>query len=234
MQDTSGQRASNHFHKEYKDPTLPYTDGARSLLNISRMLKFGLIAFIPLAAFQAALSSIALYDVQAYFDLVFRYPFASTILIASSLIYRLVYIACIILSSWLLFRAARNLHTVAPGQLKTQPHWAWLWFFIPFANFFRPYEAVAEIDAVTRRNAGIGAGSSPQLLTWWILFIGSVFIGSTNISLPLENMFQVALILEILSGIAAIVAAILFMRITSELAQNQEHLKVAGVAHVFD
>ena len=238
MQDATADRKSNHFHKEHKDPNLPYPNGIRSLLFISKGLKYGLIAFVPLTAFQTLIVVYALIDLDAYlafyYDLSSTYPSVDWVFIGVSMIHRLVYLYCIVFSSWLLFRAARNIHTVAPGQMKTQPHWAWLWFFIPIANFFKPYESVIEIDRITRENTGIGPGSNPLIITWWVLFIGAIFFGSTVFTLPGENMIQISLSLELVAGVAAIIAAILIIRITSDLAQNQQHLQVDGVAHVFD
>lgn len=238
MQDATVARKSNHFHKEYKDPNLPYPNGSRSLLFISRALKYGLIIFIPLTVVQLSISGFALLDYNAYvrfyLNLASNYPELDLVLTGTLLTQRLVYLFCIVFSSWLLFRAARNLHTVAPGALKTQPHWAWLWFFIPIANFFRPYEAVTEIDQITRQNAGIGSGPNRLIISWWVFFIGSVFLGTTTFTLPVENMVQITLTFEVVADVSVIVAAILFIRITSELAQNQEHLQVDGIANVFD
>lgn len=238
MQEKNTTRRPNHFHGEYKNPNLPYESGVKSLINISELLKYGLILFIPLAAFEATLTAFPLVNAAGYSsflaDITANNRDVLNALIASSLVYRLVYLFCIVMTSWFLFRATRNLNTVAPDQLGTSPHFAWLWFFIPFANFYKPYQTVSDIDRVTKTTIGVGKTSNSIIMTWWVIFIASVFIGATDIRLPFANWYKLGLALDVISGVLAIAAAILFIRVTHEIAKNQQHLGQAGVAHVFD
>ncbi|MEL6723667.1 MAG: DUF4328 domain-containing protein [Pseudomonadota bacterium] len=238
MTEQTTSPAPNYFHGNYKDERLPYPDGPRSLLSIARYLGIGLVAFIPLAAVLAAVTAYAATDIQRYWTVILQLSAEEsvwiTLLGGVDLVYRLSYIVCIILSSWLLFRATRNLQSVAPGRLVTTPHWAWLWFFIPVANFYKPYKAVAEIDRETRRAIGVSQQQSPLLMTWWVCFILSIFLGATNIQLPLANLTQILMVLDVISGILGIVAAVLFFRITRELSELQELLKSTSTASVFD
>ncbi len=238
MEDTVANRKPNHFHNNYKDERAPYENGIKSLTGIARSLKYGLFLFIPLAFIQASITAYALWDIAAYQLFIARAYMEGEswihALTAFSIAYRLTYIGCIFLSSWLLYRATRNLHTAIPAQLKITPHWAWLWFWIPFANFYKPYQAVAEIDRTTRATIGASKTENPLLMIWWVIFILSVFIGATNFTLPIANMYAVSLSFDVISGLLGIIAAILFVGITQKLAEHQEHLKLSGVAHVFD
>ena len=238
MQEQNTNRRPNHFHGEYKNPNLPYENGVRPLINISKVLKYGLIFFIPLAALEAALTAFPLMNAAGYAsflaDISANNRAVLNALIASSLVYRLVYLFCIVMTSWFLFRATRNLNTVTPDQIRTSPHFAWLWFFIPFANFYKPYQTVSDIDRVTKTTIGVGKTSNSLIMTWWVIFIASVFIGATDIRLPVPNWYKVDLALDVISGILAIAAAILFIRVTREITRNQQHLGQAGIAHVFD
>lgn len=238
MQNQVQNRKANYFHGNPKNSNLPYEDGARPVSHLFRALKYGLIAFVPLAAVQAAITAYALVDLNGYFALFSPGPMADVSLrntiIAISIIYRLDYVFCIIVTSWFLFRAARNLNTVAPEQLGTSPHFAWLWFFIPFANFYKPYESVAAIDRVTKQTVGATKDASDLILAWWLCFISSIFIGATDVSLPIANLYQIMLAADVLSGGLAIAAAVLFIRVAQEISENQELLKHGGVAHVFD
>lgn len=238
MQAPPQKRVPNHFHGNYKDDKLPYEGGPKSLKLLGVLLRIGLVLFVPLATMIAGLTLYFLVDSPNYYQFLARRMEAQSWMIYSisaiELAYRLTYIYCIILSSWVLFRAARNLHTVAPGQIETKPHMAWLWFFIPFANFYKPYKAVAEIDRVTRTTIGVGRSTSPLIMTWWVLFILSILVGATNFSIPVANMFLFGLVLDLLSGVFAIIAAILFARIVGTLAEFQSHLSAAGVAQTFE
>ena len=228
----------NLFHGNPKGEQLPYEDGSRSLINIFKCLRVGLILFVPLAAILAAHTALLLTFPNAYVAFLLSQITEGTSvwsygLIWLSLVYRVVYVVGIFLSAWLLFRATRNLHTVVPGRLITTPHWAWLWFFIPFTNFYKPYKAVSEIDLETRRASGISQQSNPLIKAWWICFILSVFLGATDVTLPIPNLAQILLAFEIVSGVLGIIAAILFLQITRDLANHQEFLKAAGAAQVF-
>jgi len=238
MQNTDIKPKPNHFHKTYKDDRLPYEGGLKRLTGIAKFLRYGLILFVPLAAFQAAITAFALHDLAGWQTLLIQMSQNQSLgiyaLSGLSIVYRLVYIYCIVLTCWFLFRAARNLHTVAPDQIVTKPHWAWLWFFIPIANFYKPYEAVSEIDQVTRKTIGEQQIRNADIMTWWVLFISSVFIGATHVTLPIQNLYLVLLTMDVASGVLAIAAAVFFIRITSSLAENQSRLNTKGIAQVFE
>lgn len=238
MDNETANPAPNYFHGNYKDERLPYPDGIKDLSSITKLLRIGLILFIPLAALLAVLTAYIMTDTQGYISTLRRLSLEGSMLVPGiavfSLIYRLTYIFCIVLTCWLLFRATRNLQTIAPGEMTLTPHWAWLWFFIPFANFYKPYKAVVEIDRETRRLAGIAQREDSRLISWWTCFILSVFIGATDVRLPIANLDLTLRALDVVSGVLAIIAAVMFIQITRDLASHQALLKAEGITTVFD
>ena len=80
----------------------------------------------------------------------------------------------------------------------------------------------------------MGRSSSSLIPTWWALFVSSFLIGNVDFVFPLWMVLQGMLVTEILSQGLAIAAAILFARVVGDIAEHQNHLQSAGVAHVFD
>lgn len=78
-----------------------------------------------------------------------------------------------------LYRTVAAAEELSPRPFATTPGWAVGWFFIPFANLFKPYQAVREVYDATNPEAAVdpdaplllagGAPESPwQLKVWWI------------------------------------------------------------------
>jgi hypothetical protein len=117
-----------------------------------------------------------------------------------------VYLACIIVLLWIL-RVSRNAHTFKAG-LKNTPFGAIIWYVVPFASFFKPYEAMSEI---WQASAAPGEDAKGSLLNWWwgVFLLSSLFAGlSARISgadgIPLN---VIADLLAIVSSVILIVMA---------------------------
>jgi len=196
------------------------------------------VAFIPLAFVNLGFTLFALFNHQGYVQFFMGLQTAPSpllnILIGLGYVFITGYICCVFLTCRFLHRAARNLHTVYPSQMTTTPVSAWLWYFIPVVNFWKPYNALVEIISNTTIMTGHKSISDSRVLTWWVLFISSVFLGVTNIQLKNYAMFWIMLGFDAIAGLCAIPAAVLFIGIVKDLAKDQELLKHGGVGTVFD
>lgn len=78
-----------------------------------------------------------------------------------------VYLLCAIAIGGFLVRANHNARALGGPDhgMTTSPGWTVGWFFIPVANWFRPYRAVKEIWAVSQPE------DSGPLLGWWALWL---------------------------------------------------------------
>jgi hypothetical protein len=63
------------------------------------------------------------------------------------------------------------------------PGWSIGWYFIPIANFIKPYQAMKEIWQVAHRGR---PGPSSIVGGWWILWIVSNFLGRLTMKLALK------------------------------------------------
>jgi hypothetical protein len=82
-------------------------------------------------------------------------------------------LAAIIFLLWV-YRASRNAHALCHEKLEFTPGWSLGWFFIPLANLFMPYRAMAEIWRASNRDVHSDyrkSWVSPLLGVWWAAFI---------------------------------------------------------------
>lgn len=78
-----------------------------------------------------------------------------------------VYLLCVIAIGAFLVRANHNARALGGPDhgMSTSPGWTVGWFFVPFANWFRPYRAVKEIWTVSQPER------SGPLPAWWALWL---------------------------------------------------------------
>lgn len=66
------------------------------------------------------------------------------------------------------YRANKNLRALSGETLRFTPGWCVGWYFIPFANLFKPYQAMKEIWTVCHRHHPRGHA---LVQWWWALFL---------------------------------------------------------------
>jgi hypothetical protein len=134
-----------------------------------------------------------------------------------------------------LHRAYRNLPALGAVGLDTTPGWAVGCFFIPFANFFKPFRVVREIwhesapVAESRESSGGVAAQqgTPALVGWWWAFClianiaGLAGIRAEDTAATIEGMLLASWLL-IASDALFIVAAVLSILIVKRIDEMQE------------
>lgn len=127
-----------------------------------------------------------------------------------------------------IYGAARNTRALRP-QLDLKPAWAVIWFFIPFAFLFKPYQYMARIweTAVGPRD-GIYPKNTGPLGAWWGLFIISVI--SSNIASRITDPTAYAY-LAIISGVSGFIATLYFMKIVAEVTRMQGQGGIQAADH---
>lgn len=116
-----------------------------------------------------------------------------------------------------IYRANKNLHVLSSGPMTFSPGWSVGWYFIPIANFFKPYQAMKEIWTIAHRRAPSG---DSILGWWWFLWIVSNFLGRIALKLALRaedaQSYVRSAVADIASdGIAIVLNVVALMLVTA-------------------
>jgi hypothetical protein len=144
-----------------------------------------------------------------------------------------VYITTVVLFLMWLYRAHKNLYALRPVHLQFTPGWAVGWWFIPFANLVKPYQAVREVwwesgpeinDGPTFLTASLH--SAPVYMgVWWALWLSSNFLSNiTGRVFDPDDMSTVVTsgYFFLLTGIVTTAAAALAIYTVRDTTQRQE------------
>lgn len=113
------------------------------------------------------------------------------------------------------YRAYANLPALGERTPRFTPGWAIGYFFIPFLNLFRPYQAAKEIWAASTR--------SPHglLVAWWALWLLANFAGNANATFALRQEDEPARVFAWVSLVLTIGAAIAAIRMIGRVTAGQ-------------
>lgn len=123
-------------------------------------------------------------------------------------------------------RAFNNLSALKARNLEFSPGWAVGWWFIPFANLVKPFQAMRELynesDPDFDPNLGFlsSSSSAPAMMGfWWACWIiGNIF---SNISSKLDDT-TVFPVLMIISSAFEIIAGALLIKIILDIVKRQD------------
>jgi hypothetical protein len=110
-----------------------------------------------------------------------------------------VVLTLIFILRWIYF-ANFNAHQLGAIGMRFTPGWSIGWFFIPIANFWKPYQVMKELWQVSKNSSTWRVQSvSPLVPWWWFLIVGPqvfVWLGSwvTTSSFILLSFITLALI----------------------------------------
>lgn len=96
-----------------------------------------------------------------------------------------VYLVNVVLICIWTYRATANAHAFRKG-LQTSPGWAVGWYFIPFANLFKPLMSMKDVwRASFRREEGRQTPPDDSLNGWWAFWIISGISGNISFRLTI-------------------------------------------------
>ena len=137
-------------------------------------------------------------------------------------------VTSIIVCCWI-YRASANAHTIDSG-LTIRAGWAVGWYFIPFANLWKPFQAMKETWLASHYGVDWGAGDATGLLNWWWgLWLVAGFL--SNISWRLTaDVPQFGAGLGLAEGIVTIPLSLVLIKLMRQIRDAQ---KVTRHAEVF-
>ena len=118
----------------------------------------------------------------------------------------------ILVGIWI-FRAMSVAHRLTPS-LTISPGWAVGWYFVPFASFWKPYEAMREIWGGSFARQGWESEVHAPLLGWWWAF----WLGRSAFGI-LTALAGTAMMIP--GAISSIAAAILLAEIIRQINARQ-------------
>jgi hypothetical protein len=133
-----------------------------------------------------------------------------------------------------IYRANANLHALSSQPMTFTPGWSVGWYFIPIMNLFKPYQSMKEIWHVAHGTSEHD-DVDPILAWWWILWLGSQFIGRIALKLGFKAEDAASYTNSALADLFSdgihiplnIVAVILISRITSAYSENFSEILAA-------
>jgi hypothetical protein len=141
----------------------------------------------------------------------------------------LVYLMVVVVSGFLIlkwiYRISRNAHAAAQG-LRISPPWAVGWYFVPFAAFWKPFQAMREAWQVGVDRSGWQAVPVPGLLRWWWgLFLLTTYLGWASARLTLGGgtmaSARVSDLFDLLSLPLSLALDVVFIRVVRAIAAGQ-------------
>lgn len=124
------------------------------------------------------------------------------------------------------YRAFKNLSALNAQNLEFSPGWAVGWWFIPFANLVKPFQAMRElwVESDPEYDADLGflsgSASAPTFMGfWWAFWLITNFTDRIANKLDGSPYFPTALII---ASIFEIIAASLLIKIILDITKRQE------------
>jgi hypothetical protein len=161
-----------------------------------------------------------------YFDSGFTFDYDT--LLAFDVVYRAAYfvhlIVLIIATCMWMYRASQNLHKVQLPQLEFSAGWSVGWWFIPIANWWKPFQVMRELyrgslviyGKASRANYRVQPFA--QVVGWWwaLWLVGNIF---SNMAARLDfyEFFMMAHLVETALDIGGLLALFVIVRSITQM-----------------
>ena len=154
-----------------------------------------------------------------------------------ALLYLIVFITCVLICGRWIQRASSNAAVIRPDADRITPAWSVIWFFIPIANLWKPYQAMRQTwNSRSDTSSGLDGPMPKFAFWWWMCWVLTDLIANVSTQTVGAVDIDSLLVGEVFSLISApfgIGAAFLFARLIQEITANQD-ASGAGLAQVFE
>jgi hypothetical protein len=142
----------------------------------------------------------------------------------------ILYMACyaltvIVFGRWT-YVANKNARALGAFGMQFSPGWSVGWYFIPFANLFKPYQAMREIWNASENPQSWGSkDTDPVVNWWWAAFLISGFLGNMSFravaSASDVSTLESATVTSIVSDAAIVFSIVLAWRLVVQVSRMQ-------------
>jgi hypothetical protein len=152
---------------------------------------------------------------------------SGTVLLSYALVgigYTIAFIVSIILVARWIRRAHANLHETETQALEFTPGWAVGWYFIPFANLVKPFQAMRELWNGSTTPGDISAPAPGLLTAWWTTWIVGNILANISMRLTFREdpeLYALSAPIGAVSSVLIIACAWLLIRIIRQITEAQ-------------
>ena len=136
----------------------------------------------------------------------------------------------IIFLRWIYF-SNFNSGSLGANGMKFTPGWSIGWYFVPFMNFYKPYQAMKEIWKTSKDPNNWQSIETPSLIKeWWVLWIINSFLGRILYRLPTEEIDEMFLegVIRIGAELVSISLSVIAIKMVSNICEMQKiHISAA-------
>ena len=137
------------------------------------------------------------------------------------------------------YRATRNLHIWNMPDMHTSPGWAVGWYFVPIANLWKPHGTMDQMWTATQALTKEFDDIAPTLGLWWICWVATNILGNISWRMGIRagmfepyasdvSMYKTTLMIDIISSITGIIAALVILRVLAKIALKQDAFLRSG------
>ncbi|MEQ3747021.1 MAG: DUF4328 domain-containing protein [Henriciella sp.] len=221
----SKNTAVNSANNEYTDQTNinnskhAYIDGPKSTEGLMKWVKYSIYGYIVFEILLLIASATFTYIPETW-DSNSSDPNDVYALVGLGLsVSALAYIVAFAISAFLVarfsYRAMRNLHTINSTKAEMSPALTVGWYFIPFANLWKPANGMSQIYHGSHAALGEKSESTSPIPLWWISWLLTTTTGNISSRIPDYNMLT--LTLDSMSCIAGVVSALTLLKICTRI-----------------
>lgn len=149
------------------------------------------------------------------------------------------YLATVVLFLVWLYRAHSNLYALMPTHLEFSSGWTVGWWFIPFANLVKPFQAVREVwwesdpdvpaEGPTFLTASLHSAPT-YMVFWWFAWLTSNI--ASNIAGRVYDPDRLDTVVTsgiafLIAGILSVIAAVLAIKVVRDITSRQEMRAIA-------
>jgi len=137
-----------------------------------------------------------------------------------------LYIAHVVtIAAWIRL-ANKNVRLLGAKGMEFTPGWAIGWYFIPFANLWKPYQAMSEIWRASRGSPDWKSSEVSGLIPgWWFAWLVANLLGRLSFKLSMKAQelpeLKNASIATTIADAASVVLSILFLEVVKEIYRRQ-------------
>ncbi len=125
-----------------------------------------------------------------------------------------------------IYRVTMNSHTLVEGP-RVSPPWSIGWYFVPFANLYKPFQAVNDAWRATLPplTSWRDQDTPPLLRVWWGLWLTTSFLDNTSFRLQMraKDVGSTTAIsgLDLVSDVLWVVLCLVLIQVVRRLSAQQ-------------